>query len=286
MGPNHVRFGAVFALGAAAAAAQVGGILFAPDLLLAVTQASGYALLPDIDHRTSTATKSFEPLTVPLHWLTVWIHRIIYSLTRRGDDPPSRVGRPRPRVKRRRFSRMWGALFGFARPWRSAHRGITHSIITSAVLAGLFCGLMYAGPLWAIGVILAGVLIGGRLVYAGPVILIYAAAVGLYFGPWGALDHLQRMAPLWAVAAFLGLVSHVCGDGCTVSGSPFWAPLTWRTYRAPLYFETNKWFEKTIMKWALILMMAYLTLVLFTQYFPGAVTAILHALANLLGIGR
>jgi membrane-bound metal-dependent hydrolase YbcI (DUF457 family) len=288
MGENHVRLGAVFALGAAAAAAQVGGILFAPDLLLAVTQAGGYALLPDIDHRTSTATKSFEPVTVPLHWITVWLHRIIYSLTRRGDDPPSRIGgRPKPRVRGSRWlAPVTRSLFGFARPWRSAHRGITHSLITSLLLSGFLCGLMYAGPLWAIGVLMAGALVGGRLVLAGPVILIYGISVGIYYGPWGALDHLQRMAPLWAVAILLGLASHVFGDGCTKSGSPIWAPVSWKTYRTPFYFKTNKWFEQHVMRWALILMTAYLSLVLVTQYFPGAITAVLHAFANLIGIGR
>jgi membrane-bound metal-dependent hydrolase YbcI (DUF457 family) len=288
MGVNHVRLGAVFALAAAASAAQLGGILFAPDLLLAVSQASGYALLPDIDHRTSIATKSFEPVTVPLHWLTVWFHRIVYTLTRRGDDPPSRLNsRPKPRVGGiPGFRWATRSLFGYARPWRSAHRGITHSIISAAVLSGLVCGLMYAGPLWAIGVILAGVALGGSLVFAAPVIFIYAAAVFISFGPAGALDHLVKMSPLWATSMFLGLASHVFGDGCTKSGSPVWAPVTWRTYRTPLYFKTNKWFEQNVMKWVLLGLVAYFTLVLVNQYFHGAVIALLSGLAHAFGIGR
>lgn len=288
MGENHIRLGAVFFLGAAAAGAQVAGVVFAPDLLLAVTQAAGYALLPDIDHRSSTATKAFEPVTVPLHWLTVWLHRIVYTLTRRGDDPPSRMGgRPKPRV-RSRFGLRWltRSLFGYARPWRSAHRGITHSILAALVLSLMFLGLMFAGPWWAIGVVLAGVLLGGRFVYAAPVLAIYIAIVFISFGPWGAVEHMQRMGPLWASAVFIGLVSHVCGDGCTKSGAPFWAPLTWEVYRTPMYFTTNKWFEKNVMKWAMIVLVVYFSWILMWQYFPDALTAVLRALAGLLGIGR
>jgi membrane-bound metal-dependent hydrolase YbcI (DUF457 family) len=284
MGRTHVRFGAVLALGAAAAVSQVAGVLYAPDVLLAVCEASGFALLPDIDSRTALATKAFPPVTLPLHHIVTWIHRMIYAATRRAHDEPSRLnGRFKPRVKQVFGStRIATTVFGVSRGWRSAHRGITHSLITAFVCSAGMVGLSYLSPWIPVVIILAGVLLGGALVFALPILGIYLIAALVSFGYEGILPHLVDTAPLWGSAMFIGLASHDLGDGCTTHGAPLWAPITWEDYRAPLHFGTNDWFEKNVLKWIFYVMMAYFIGVLLSTWYPDLLPAILRLVVGLL----
>src|SRR3954454_3652092 len=113
MAPQHIRSGVAAALGLAVLATEYGGGIRFADVSMFAAVAGGATLLPDWDSRSSTITKAFPIITVPIYWIIVWSHRAVYAATRRGLDATSRT----------------------RGGWRGAHRGITHTLPTAVLVS-------------------------------------------------------------------------------------------------------------------------------------------------------
>lgn len=285
MGRRHVAFGAVCALGVTAACAQVFDVIYVPDILLAISQASGYAIVPDFDKRSSIATRSFPAITVPLHHLTVWLHRCIYHLTRRSHNPPSRLGMPRRRISSVAGSTQLARIVGgSSRPWRDAHRGLSHSLVT-AVLSALLAGVLsWLHPVLAALIILFGVLLFSvavcRAAWGIFIVILYSLSSMLYFGLYEALAHLSDSAVLWGLAVLVGLVSHDLSDSCTKKGVALLAPYSWKMYRSPVSFSTNDVFERRYLPWIFGALAGYFLWILISVWWPQALPSVLRLIVG------
>lgn len=284
---QHVRMGAVFGLATMAVGAQALGITWAADVLLAPAVCAGAGEWPDADHHGSTITRIFPPITFPLHWLITWIDRFIYTITRRGDDPPAwdgyyRVGYLRTRISEYLPHQLW-FLIGIPRRWDSSHRRITHSIPT-AIAVGCLVGYMCAaGPWWVSALLfVTTVCLAGDLVFAGPVLAVYIAAGWVHFGLLGLLDHVHEMGPLWGLCVTIGMISHDFADNCTTYGLPLAAPVSWHQFYSPFPFDTGSFFEKVVVKWLLILLMCFLGLTVLVQWLPTVFPQGIPILSDLL----
>jgi membrane-bound metal-dependent hydrolase YbcI (DUF457 family) len=271
---QHVRMGVVWGLAGCAFGAQLMGITWAADVLIAPAIVGGAGEWNDIDHHGATVTRAFPPVTFPLHMIVVWINRILYTLTRRGHDPPAwngyfQAGRFRTSLCSYLPQGLW-FLVGRKRMWRSAHRGFTHSVFT-AIFVGLVIGYMCSAGPWWISVIIFVTTVGlaGDLVFAGPVLALYVVTGAIHFGVAGLADHLVDMGWLWGTCVALGMLSHDFADTCTTAGLAFLSPLTWEEFYSPLPFDTGGFFEKVVVKWILIFMMIALAYAVMLQWLPS-----------------
>lgn len=181
--------------------------------LLTVAVAGGGALLPDLDHHSSTASRSLGIITRLLARFLDRASVAIYMATREGADPTERKG---------------------------GHRLVTHSVV-GCVAAGVFASLLCvmhpaAGAVWA--GLLGGLLALG-MKWAGGVLALASGGCG-----WFVLDASPEWGWWLGAATFLGALVHVMQDSCTNSGCPLWWPLLiggrrWRLVRAPFTFDTG-----------------------------------------------
>lgn len=240
LGKQHVQSGVVGGLCVLAVGAHGLGIARPTDLLLFPIIAGGAALLPDIDHHSSSVTRSFPVLTKPLHWLCVWAHRLMYLATRRGTDLPART----------------------AVGWRSAHRGITHSLIAAVIVTLLLMWAMYVTPWWVTVVVIAMfIMLASDLIYAPVVAGAYALA-GLHeLGANDLASYVHAMAWFWSLAIGVGMICHDLGDCATTDGVALLSPLSWKPMGPPLRFKTGSWVETTLVKYGLVGLTLYLSFV-------------------------
>jgi membrane-bound metal-dependent hydrolase YbcI (DUF457 family) len=249
MAPQHVRSGVAVSLGLAVLAAEYGGVLRFADVSLFAAIAGGAALLPDWDSRTSTVTRALPFVTVPIHWIITWSHRAVYSATRRGHDPTSRT----------------------RTGWRTAHRGLTHTVPTAIVVSVLFAAVLYAGG-WILTVILlvALVLLAEDYVYARILLPVYTATTVYQYGSvMDAAMHVYSLGWLWGMALFVGWMSHLLGDCPTTAGVPILAPFTWKKLVLPVSFKTGGWFEMYVVRFGLLLAIVYLMFILTVMSLRG-----------------
>lgn len=222
MGRNHLIVG-----GCAVAMAGAAGLGPWETPALAAL-ASGLVLsccvLPDIDHKHSTVTRSWSILTRVVSLLVRQASVALYRATRTRHDPP---GRP-------------------------AHRTFTHTG-PGAVTAGL----LISGFTWwwaEAGVVLFALLFGiaGRA-WARSWQVPMAAAGGLL--AFSCLDLLSGAWSLWLVASTVGCVLHVGSDCVTKAGAPMAWPVPiagqrWRMIGPPriLRFETDSAIERVVIR--------------------------------------
>lgn len=197
-------------------------------LLVAVT--GGAALLPDLDHPSSTAARSIGLLTKLIaHGLSA-LSLAVYHATRETGDPGDR---------------------------HSGHRLLTHTL-PGSLLAGLLvaaaCLLHPAAAAVSLG-LLAGLLSLG----------LHVAGIGLAVGAAGVAWWASTTHPGWwwlyGVAVTVGCLAHIAGDACTNSGVPLAWPLLlggrrWRLLKTPVTFATGTAVETALVTPVLLVAVA------------------------------
>lgn len=208
LGVSHATSGAAVGLAVAGYAPQLVGI--EPSAGTIVTFAAvcaGAALLPDLDHPTSMATRRFAVAS----WLASHAIRplsgLLYDLTRARRDTG-----------------------------KGTHRGITHTAVGALVL-GLAVNL--ASARWGVPVLVGTLFVclalaikGLDALVPGPPSLVIAA--GLTYGVEEFVPGGTAGTAGWlGTAVTIGMVVHSAGDAITETG----APLLW-----PLPIRGRRWY--------------------------------------------
>jgi len=221
MGSSHaatgLAVGGVVLAGLSWAGAPVG---FA-DVVFGGMLCAGAALLPDLDHPTSTATLSQGPVSAAASRGVRALSSRVWRATR---TPWDRGGRDGDGVHRHLSHTVpaavaCGAVVAVAGLW----------IVAYAVVVWVVCSLAVRG--------LAACWRGRRLGWAeasGGALLLTVGTLGFGVGPL-----------VVAGMVVLGMVVHVLGDALTVAGVPLAWPLRvrgarWRMVGAPLRFRTGR----------------------------------------------
>ncbi|GAA2798447.1 metal-dependent hydrolase [Saccharopolyspora taberi] len=193
MGRSHALSGWCAGL---AVAGSLGQHHPAGKLVLA-TVTAGFALLPDLDHRGSTASRLLGPVTAAVSWLVRTIAVVIYRYTAGPRDEPV----------------------------SGEHRTFWHSGVAAGLL-GLAAGYGTAagGHLVVLGVLVTGVLLA--VAALGDWVLLpagFALVAAFVQGPQAVLDDVAGW-PIGVVVA-VGCVVHDLGDMLTKSGCPLLWPV-------------------------------------------------------------
>lgn len=221
LGVSHALSGAALGLAVVGLVPRlVGEIPSAGSVLTFAAVCAGAALLPDLDHPSSVATRRFSAASwVACHVIRP-LSRLVYDLTRGRRDTG-----------------------------RGSHRGLTHTVVC-AVLLGLGINLASArfGTPVLVGtlfVCLALAIKGLDALVPGPPSLVIAAGLTYAverFVPGGT----DGTAGWLGAAVTLGMVVHAVGDAVTESGAPLLWPLPIRQRRwypvgspRPLRFRTG-----------------------------------------------
>lgn len=219
---------------------------------------AGFALLPDFDHRHSTASRYLGPLTGAVSFILRKSSRYIYAITKGPRDEPV----------------------------TGEHRHLSHTVLFAVLLGYLTAGVTELGGKWAVlGVAVFAVLLA-EAALGDWVAIVFVGAAGWWlvrFGFDAALVQLDDLSGVLGIAVAVGCFVHCLGDAVTISGCPFLFPLpiageTWYELRPPkwLRFRTGGPVESMVMFPAVTV--AALLLI------PGAwavVTSILPALEKL-----
>ncbi|MGW4528324.1 metal-dependent hydrolase [Amycolatopsis sp. NPDC004378] len=206
MGRSHATSGALT------------GILTAPLLgLTTLSQVTpfalvvaGFALLPDLDHPSSTVSRSIGPVTEIVSALLRGASRLLYAITKGPRDEDC----------------------------AGTHRHLTHTVLFALGL-GIAAGLIGEAHPWAVlgvaafGVFLGSLALGGWMIAAGAV----TGALWLFsvHGDLAAAEAgLAGVTWKIGIAVGLGCFVHCVGDSLTQMGCP-WA------FPTPIAGET--WYE-------------------------------------------
>ncbi|MHA6625119.1 metal-dependent hydrolase [Pseudonocardia sichuanensis] len=259
LGVSHALSGAALGLAVVGLVPGIGES--AGSVLTFAAVCAGAALLPDLDHPSSTVTRRFAVAS----WLACYavrpLSRLVYDLTRGRRDTG-----------------------------RGSHRGLTHTVV-GAVLLGLALNLASArfGTPVLVGtlfVCLALAIKGLDALVPGPPSLVIAA--GLTY----AVEHVvpggtAGTAGWLGTAVTLGMVVHSVGDAVTESGAPLLWPLPIRQRHwypvgspRPLRFRTGGKVEAWLVAPALTL--AVFLLVAFVV--PGVAPVLLAVRAQVEGL--
>jgi membrane-bound metal-dependent hydrolase YbcI (DUF457 family) len=208
LGVSHATSGAVVGLAVAGYAPQVVGIdPSAGTIVTFAAVCAGAALLPDLDHPGSVATRRFAVAS----WLASHAIRplsgLLYDLTRGRRDTG-----------------------------KGTHRGITHTAVGAAVL-GL--AINVASAKWGVPVLVGTLFVclalaikGLDALVPGPPSLVIAA--GLTYGVEEFVPGGTAGTAGWlGTAVTIGMLVHSAGDAITESG----APLLW-----PLPIRHRRWY--------------------------------------------
>jgi membrane-bound metal-dependent hydrolase YbcI (DUF457 family) len=221
LGVSHALSGAALGLAVAGFAPHLlGEHPDAGTVLTFTAVCAGAALLPDLDHPSSMATRRFSAASYVASHVVRPLSRLVYDLTRGRRDTG-----------------------------RGSHRGLTHTVL-GAVLLGLAVNLASArfGTPVLIGtlfVCLALAIKGLDALVPGPPSLVIAA--GLTYAIEHAVPGGTAGTAGWlGTAVTLGMVVHSVGDAITESGAPLLWPLPIRKRRwypvgspRPLRFRTG-----------------------------------------------
>lgn len=213
MGISHATSGAVAGLALTHLAPQVVGVHSPRDAFAFAAVTAGYALLPDLDHRSSLATRRFSWASRLASHIVRPVSRAVFALTSTRRDDGSRE-----------------------------HRGITHTAVAAMALVAL---VSHAAGHWGPPAVWVTVFLGLSLAVKGIDHLIpgppslFVGAV-LTYGCLGELPGLgvTSAALRWEYAIGLGVVVHCLGDALTKSGCSFLWPVPiagklWYPVRTP-----------------------------------------------------
>ncbi|MBW4716410.1 metal-dependent hydrolase [Saccharothrix obliqua] len=189
-----------------------------PQAVVVAAVTAGSALVPDLDHPGSRASRLVGPLTGLLSVVARGASRGLYQLTKGPRDEPV----------------------------SGQHRHATHTLAFAALLGWWINWATGSMGTWAVGVVLAfAVLLAVNAL--GDWLAVVVALVGLLWLANGTL--VRELSVLagwigWAVGA--GCLVHCLGDALTRSGCPFLWPVpirgeTWYEVRLPalLRFRTG-----------------------------------------------
>ena len=221
LGVSHALSGAALGLAVAGFVPQLlGEHPDAGTVLTFTAVCAGAALLPDLDHPSSMASRRFAVASWLASHAVRPLSRVVYDLTRGRRDTG-----------------------------RGSHRGLTHTVV-GAVLLGVAVNLASArfGTPVLVGtlfVCLALAIKGLDALVPGPPSLVIAAGLTYAieeFVPGGTAG----TAGWLGTAVTLGMVIHSVGDAVTESGAPLLWPLPIRKRRwypvgspRPLRFRTG-----------------------------------------------
>ena len=260
---SHATSGAALGLAVAGFAPRIADVAPSPGSVLTFAAVcAGAALLPDLDHPSSTATRRFSVFS----WLACNAVRplsgFVFDLTRGRRDHG-----------------------------KGTHRGLTHTA-AGAVLLGLAVNL--ASAAWGTPVLLGTLFVcialaikGLDALVPGPPSLVIAAGL-----TWGVQEFVPGgtagTAGWLGTAVALGMLVHAVGDAITESGAPLLWPLpihgrTWYPVGSPraARFRTGGAVEA----WVVAPVLTVGTLVLAVLVVPGVlpiVTAVRDQVQRLL----
>jgi hypothetical protein len=260
---SHATSGAALGLAVAGFAPRIADVAPSPGSVLTFAAVcAGAALLPDLDHPSSTATRRFSVFS----WLACNAVRplsgLVFDLTKGRRDHG-----------------------------KGTHRGLTHTAV-GAVLLGL--GINLASAAWGTPVLLGTLFVcialaikGLDALVPGPPSLVIAAGL-----TWGVQEWVPGgtagTAGWLGTAVALGMLVHAVGDAITESGAPLLWPLpirgrTWYPVGSPkaARFRTGGAVEA----WLVAPALTVGTLVLFVLVVPGVLpvfTAVRDGLQRLL----
>ncbi len=243
LGVSHALSGAALGLAVAGFVPRLlGENPGAGGVLTFAAVCAGAALLPDLDHPSSMATRRFSVASWLASHVIRPLSRLVYDLTRGRRDTG-----------------------------RGSHRGLTHTVV-GAVLLGMALNLASArfGMPVLVGtlfVCLALAIKGLDAIVPGPPSLVIAAGLTYLiedFVPGGTAG----TAGWLGTAVTLGMVVHSVGDAITESGAPLLWPLpirqrTWYPVGSPrpLRFRTGgtveAWLVAPVLTVAVFLLAAF-----------------------------
>lgn len=208
LGVSHATSGAVLGLAVAGYVPRVLGTTpSAGTVLTFAAVCAGAALLPDLDHPSSTATRHFSAASLAAAHVVRPLSALVYRLTRAPRDTG-----------------------------RGTHRGLTHTVLGALALG---TAINLASAQWGEPVLLATLFVclalaikGLDAIVPGPPSLLVAAGLTFavhQYAPGG----VTGTAGWLGTAVTLGMVVHSAGDAVTESG----APLLW-----PLPIRRRRWY--------------------------------------------
>jgi membrane-bound metal-dependent hydrolase YbcI (DUF457 family) len=243
LGVSHATSGAAVGLAVAGFAPRAAGIV--PTAGTVVTFAAvcaGAALLPDLDHPSSAATRRFSVASAVASHVVRPLSALVFDLTRGRRDTG-----------------------------RGTHRGLTH---TAVAAIGLGLGLGVASARWGTPVLLGTVFVclalavkGLDALVPGPPSLLVAGGLtaAVELGLPGGTD---GTAGWLGTAVTLGMLVHSLGDAVTESGAPLLWPVrirgrSWYPVGGPrpLRMRTGGVVERWVVAPALTLAVAALAVV-------------------------
>lgn len=218
-----------------AATGLLAGLALAPAVGLATTHqvvvfaatTAGFALLPDLDHPTASATRLFGWPTRAVSWLLRRVSAGVYALTKGPRD-----------------EKVTGT-----------HRHLSHTLLFAVALgAATSAGCAAGGPAAVLGVLILGLLLAVAAL-GDWLLVVYGGAVAW----WGVTAPGNPAAELAGISGWLGIAVgvgcfvHCLGDALTESGCPFLFPLSlagerWYELRPPkpLRLHTGKKMETRV----------------------------------------
>ncbi|NMH97699.1 metal-dependent hydrolase [Pseudonocardia acidicola] len=206
LGISHALSGAAVGLAVAGFGSHLIAVpATAGSVLTFAAVCAGAALLPDLDHPSSTATRRFSWASVVASRVVRPFSALLYRLTRDSRDTG-----------------------------RGTHRGITHTALF-AVLIGVLINLgsaRWGAPvvLGTLFVCLALAIKGLDALVPGPPSLVIAAGLTYAADQWVPGGTAGTAGWLGAAVA-LGMLVHALGDAVTESGVPLLWPLPIRRRR-------------------------------------------------------
>ncbi|RJQ70581.1 metal-dependent hydrolase [Pseudonocardiaceae bacterium YIM PH 21723] len=209
MGRTHALTGWTAGL----AAAPLLGQTTLPRAVLLATVAAGFALLPDLDHRHSTASRFLGPITGAVSWVLRHLSASVYAATKGPRDEPC----------------------------SGEHRHLSHTVVFAVLLGLAVAATTAAAGRWAVlAVVLVAVLLAEDAL-GDWVVVPVVVGMGAWFlgaGPSAVLAELDLVSGWLGIVAGLGCIVHCLGDALTLSGCPFLWPVlirgeTWYELRPP-----------------------------------------------------
>ncbi|GAA1335754.1 metal-dependent hydrolase [Saccharothrix algeriensis] len=189
-----------------------------PQAVVVAVVTAGSALLPDLDHAGSRASRLLAPVTNLLSTVVQFLSRGLYQATKGPRDEDV----------------------------SGEHRHATHTVAFAALLGwwvGWWTGAMGR---WAVLVVLGVALLLAVAALGDWLLLVAAGAVLLWIGGGGGFDGVGGLGGWLGWAVGVGCVVHCLGDALTLSGCPFLWPIpirgeTWYEIRPPrlLRFRTG-----------------------------------------------
>ncbi|MGW7319451.1 metal-dependent hydrolase [Streptomyces sp. NPDC054865] len=211
MGPTHALSGVAVWMAGAAGLQLFDYPVPASELTVGAAVCAGAALLPDIDHPSSTVARTFGPASAALSHLVDRVSTAVYNATRTAREAPRTGG----------------------------HRTLTHTGVFAAALGGLVstaCGMLGKPAAVTVLFLLLGLAIRGLMGtwarrQGWAVTMLIAAAAAAAATLWLPEG---RGYPILGLAVTVGSVTHCLGDMITKQG----CPLAW-----PMVHRGKRWWE-------------------------------------------